>query len=166
MANRPPIEVPITTTQCTSKRRQDIEHVANIDPRVVVAPVRVVIRLAAAAVVGAHHPPLRGEPVRQVVEIAVGAGDSAETEHGRPRRNRIAVVANIEAQAVLRRDPAFAVRRQRLQSEKRREFGKRRDLGVGPAGQALGPLAEAVDPRNPEAEGAGGMGVPGVRRLV
>src|SRR5580658_6019464 len=100
---------------------RDVPHIGH---RMVVAPVRVVIRAAAAPIVEADDPPFAGMALGEIGEVRAVAYQSGKAEQGQARRQGIAVVAKVEREAVLRGEPPLAKRghgksgycRQRLRS--------------------------------------------------
>ena len=84
--------------------------VAEIGSRLVVAPVRVIVRPPPAAQVRAQHPPLSREPVREEVEITGVSEKPTKAEQRHCGRARIAVAAKIEADAVLSGETLLAIR--------------------------------------------------------
>ena len=94
---------------------EDGEDVLRFGDDVVVAPVAVVVRLAAPAIVDRHHAArlfrMAGQRQSKVMEIADGPRQSGQADHGRTSGVVGRVVAYMDANGILGADEAVDIGR-------------------------------------------------------
>ena len=106
IAIRPPSEVPIDDDALDRQLAQQRPHVIDIGAGVIVHPVRVVLRAAAAALIGHDHAARGSDVLGERSEVAAVAREPVQAQHR--RFARIAgVVAVVELQPVARAEELF-----------------------------------------------------------